>query len=345
MPSNFSSAYFAGNKLLRASWLRGSNAFLNAALTSDAARIILLDHGNPLVHKSNERRKQLFLAKWADIRSAVLACVNEPAHGVFGCESYGLQMSDKSTNTKKWLTGTSGIVSPLLSLAFLGVDETQPHFTMSANPNTHIPAGTPYFALSLSHRPPNIESPTPCEVLRDTLLKRYDVLDMRFAVAFGSLTQDEASILGPARSLLDWNERYKFCPACGSELYSAWSGHKRICSSLLSTLAKPSMFVRLSSQVPAHECISWTSMQNYTYPRTDPVVLVGVVNATNDKILLGRKKGWPNGFYSCIAYVHTTYHSGFVEQGETIEDAARREAMEETGLDIGHVTYQWCVTK
>ena len=105
------------------------------------------------------------------------------------------------------------------------------------------------------------------------------------------------------------------------------------------------MFVRLSSQVPAHECISWTSMQNYTYPRTDPVVLVGVVNATNDKILLGRKKGWPNGFYSCIAYVHKTYHSGFVEQGETIEDAARREAMEETGLDIGHVTYQWCVTK
>ena len=121
MPSNFSSAYFAGNKLLRASWLRGSNAFLNAALTSDAARIILLDHGNPLVHKSNERRKQLFLAKWADIRSAVLACVNEPAHGVFGCESYGLQMSDKSTNTKKWLTGTSGIVSPLLSLSLIHI--------------------------------------------------------------------------------------------------------------------------------------------------------------------------------------------------------------------------------
>lgn len=65
------------------------------------------------------------------------------------------------------------------------------------------------------------------------------------------------------------------------------------------------------------------------FPRTDPVVIMLITRG--NKTLLGRSPGWPDGMYSCLA--------GFVEPGETIEAAVRREVMEETGVHVGPVRY------
>jgi NADH pyrophosphatase NudC (nudix superfamily) len=67
------------------------------------------------------------------------------------------------------------------------------------------------------------------------------------------------------------------------------------------------------------------------YPRTDPVVIMAVLDPTREKILLGRQKIWPKKFYSCLA--------GFIESGETIEEAVRREVYEEAGIEVGEVYY------
>lgn len=67
------------------------------------------------------------------------------------------------------------------------------------------------------------------------------------------------------------------------------------------------------------------------YPRTDPTVIMAIVSPDGEGILLGRQKKWPKGFYSCLA--------GFLEPGESLEEAVRREIHEESGVGVGKVTY------
>lgn len=279
-------------RLDRVSWLRGSNAFLNAALTSDAARILLLDRGNPLVHKTEARRKQVWFASWSEVQSAILASVDRPEYGVFGPEPYNLRMREGSPQ-KVWLASTQGLISPLLSLAFLGIETGEDRPVFPAEPGLHVPRGTPYFVLSLTASPQHTRAWS----------ESYDVLDMRMAVAFGSLAPQDTAIVGMARSLIDWNERRRHCPSCGSKQYSALSGHKRVCGTALVMHAHPCTMLEIVGRVPSQECMAWRSLHNYTYPRTDPVVLVGIV--CDDKFLLARKRGWPKGYYSCIAYVYS----------------------------------------
>ena len=117
------------------------------------------------------------------------------------------------------------------------------------------------------------------------------------------LPGDEASILAYARAMVIWHQNHRHCGRCGAAAAMTESGHSRTCTN--------------------------PSCANRTFPRTDPVVITLITH--DDKCLLGRQAVWPAGMYSCVA--------GFVEPGETLENAVRREAAEETGLVIGDVRY------
>jgi NAD+ diphosphatase len=86
-------------------------------------------------------------------------------------------------------------------------------------------------------------------------------------------------------------------------------------------------------------CISHTKVENYSYPRLDPVVITLVEHPSRDMILVGRNKNWPVSRYSILNRYSLV--AGFMEPGETLEEAAIREVYEETGIecDAGHVTY------
>ena len=111
------------------------------------------------------------------------------------------------------------------------------------------------------------------------------------------------SLLGRGKMLLEWNGRRHFCSCCGHE-----------------TLIERGGYVR--------KCMNETCGAEH-FPRTDPVVIMLVTQG--DKCLLGRGVGWPEGNYSALA--------GFMEPGETIEEATRREVLEEAGIKVGDVTY------
>ncbi|OCT98552.1 NAD-capped RNA hydrolase NUDT12 isoform X1 [Xenopus laevis] len=132
--------------------------------------------------------------------------------------------------------------------------------------------------------------------------------------AFLQLSPKEAGILAQARSVLAWHNRYKFCPTCGSATIIEEGGYKRTC---------------LKSGCP-----SLQGIHNTSYPRVDPVVIMLVIHPDGSHCLLGRKKRFPVGMFSCLA--------GFIEPGETIEDAVRREVEEESGVKVGHVQYVSC---
>ncbi|KAI8614702.1 NUDIX hydrolase domain-like protein [Chytriomyces sp. MP71] len=119
----------------------------------------------------------------------------------------------------------------------------------------------------------------------------------------------ESNLLAQANSILDWHARFRFCPLCGTPTHPINAGYKRQCGS------------------PKDACKSHSSVQSSCFPRTDPVAIVLVVSPDGERVLLGRQKVWPKGMYSCVA--------GFMEPGETIESAARREVKEETGVVVG----------
>jgi NAD+ diphosphatase len=115
------------------------------------------------------------------------------------------------------------------------------------------------------------------------------------------LPAEEAALAAYAGSLLAWHRRHRFCANCGKPTRHADGGHERRCESC-----------------DAHH-----------FPRTDPVVIVRVVDG--DRLLLGRQAGWPEGRFSVLA--------GFVEPGETLEEAVRREVREESSVEVGEVGY------
>lgn len=117
----------------------------------------------------------------------------------------------------------------------------------------------------------------------------------------GDLPPDEAGLLAYARALNLWRANHRYCSRCGSPTRAARAGHMRQCIAC------------------GHE----------SFPRLDPAIIV-LVHA-GDAALLGRQASWAPGRYSTIA--------GFVEPGESLEDAVRREVHEETGIAPGEITY------
>lgn len=128
--------------------------------------------------------------------------------------------------------------------------------------------------------------------------------DMRFAELRAIMTRLDArnaELAATAKAVLGWHESHRFCSRCGSRSRIAVAGWQRICP-----------------DCGAHH-----------FPRTDPVVIMLIVEG-ND-VLLGRSPGWPEGMYSLLA--------GFVEPGESLEAAVRREVFEETAVTVGQVDY------
>jgi NAD+ diphosphatase len=123
--------------------------------------------------------------------------------------------------------------------------------------------------------------------------------DLRAAVAL--LPISDAAIAAHARTLVDWHARHRHCAACGGHTRSVLGGANRVC----------------------FDC------QADHFPRTDPVAIAVVVRG--DQCLLGRGPGWPAQMFSALA--------GFVEAGESLEDAVRREVLEESGVRVGRVDY------
>jgi|TARA_R100000501_G_scaffold5804_1_gene12837 NAD+ diphosphatase len=120
-----------------------------------------------------------------------------------------------------------------------------------------------------------------------------------------TLPADQAAIVAHGRSLIDWHQRHGFCANCGAPTNIAKAGYARACA-------------RDRGGCGAEH-----------FPRTDPVVIMLAIDG--DKCLLGRQPSFPARFMSALA--------GFVEPGESIEEAVRRELHEEAGIRTARVTY------
>ncbi len=115
------------------------------------------------------------------------------------------------------------------------------------------------------------------------------------------LTDADAGLLVQAQALAEWHRSHRFCPRCGGRLRIKHAGYVQHCD----------------------QC------GREQFPRTDPAVIMLV--SDGERALLGRQAVWPEGRFSTLA--------GFVDPGESLEDAVRREVMEEVGVEVGEVSY------
>jgi NAD+ diphosphatase len=129
-------------------------------------------------------------------------------------------------------------------------------------------------------------------------------VDVRMIV--GTLSPAEAATTGYGRGLLHWHRSQRFCGTCGAATESASGGHQRVCGN--------------------------EACGRVHFPKIEPAVIMTVQTEREPKrILLGHHRGSSAGRYSALA--------GFVEIGESLEDAVRREVAEETGVRVGEVSY------
>ena len=143
----------------------------------------------------------------------------------------------------------------------------------------------------------------PVKAEQEALGHQFKVLDSRAVYREGHLTGELLGEFAQAASLVAWNASTRFCGRCGAPMESQSGGYRRAC----------------------------TACGHLAFPRTDPVVIMLAVDRARDLCLLARGPHFAAGMYSCLA--------GFVEPGETIEDAVRRETLEESGIRIGRVRY------
>ena len=127
------------------------------------------------------------------------------------------------------------------------------------------------------------------------------VTDLRSIAVQGLVEADHLPPIAEAKAVLHWHARHRFCPACGKPTNPVHGGWRRDCA----------------------------ACDTQHFPRTDPVAIMLTVDG--DNCLLGRSPRFAATMWSCLA--------GFVEPGESIEDAVRRETREEAGIVCGRVVY------
>lgn len=163
----------------------------------------------------------------------------------------------------------------------------------------------PLFAYDISDWAPE-DLPDTLGAFTDPSQQRHP--DLPSDLYFGELRQvmaqlspQDAELAATAKAILGWHQSHGFCAKCGAKTNVAMDGWQRDCP----------------------KC------STHHFPRTDPVVIMLITHGNN--VLIGRSPGWPEGMYSLLA--------GFVEPGETIEAAVRREVLEESNIQVGRVEY------
>ncbi|KAK2869687.1 hypothetical protein FQN49_003119 [Arthroderma sp. PD_2] len=209
-------------------------------------------------------------------------------------------------------------------VVFLGLNESQTENGFSYKTYQ----GHPYFALDI----------TPSGALEEKSKHILEAMESKGLIfnkarVLTSLSSDDAAIYAQARHTIDWNVRNAFCGTCGHPTISVNAGSKRACPPTDLKLLQNGSSTD-SSRPPCH---TRNTISNLSFPRTDPTVIVAVVSHDGKKVLLGRQKRFPPCWYSTLA--------GFIEPGESVEDAVRREVWEESGVVVSrviiHSTQPW----
>ncbi|KAJ9612477.1 NADH pyrophosphatase [Cladophialophora chaetospira] len=272
-------AYFSNGPVARLSFIRLNNELLDKASTHSGAKYLTFEELNPLRTPDGK----LAFSTYDDVAAAL---------GRPYAKDEKMQIAEFSPDK----------YHP--NLIFLGLD-LEGRSGESVQLGQY--SGVPYFALDIT--------PKHYEAFRMAQTEA----GLQYAPTRIELTLDhpQSAIYSHARSLLDWNNRNRYCSSCGGRTLSVHGGAKVVCPPADNGVLRQ------------RACPTRIGLHNQAFPRTDPTAVIAPLSADAKRVLLGRGKRWPGNYFSCL--------SGFIEPGESIETATRREAYEETGVRIDRV--------
>ena len=300
-----------GSPLNRLSWLRPSQAFLNAVVASPATRWIVFKNGTPLLARNpNTEKRTLALLTTNDVK---------PLLGLDPFFGQGQNPGESSTSTEEMpVLEAARLHGP--RVVFLGLEERDPT-TASALPSSDFKEpevavanidGTPYFSVDVA----DVEEGQVNEVIQNSELLTTTDVELAFTdprAAMGALDLFSAAMFASARSMVDWNDRNRACRTsflpvdhpdslvrCSSAPLVAL--HLTLSGQVGSFHAPPYCHGPITrARSPVHQGWSeanlWKQtltklgrrgLHNFCHPRTDPVVIMLVMNDAGDKIILGR---------------------------------------------------------
>jgi len=275
-------AYFSNGPITRLSFMRMNHELLDKASSHPTAKYLTFEELNPLRNSDGK----LAFSSYEDVPAAL----GRP------------YAKDEKTQIAAF---DPDEFHP--TLVFLGLDLEDKSASSTRNGQFGQYSGVPYFALDVTSN-------------RYTAFKEsLKASGLEYKPIRVDLTLDPAqsAIYSHARSLIDWNNRNRFCSSCGGRTLSVHGGAKVVCPPV-------------DRGVPRQRaCPTRIGLHNQAFPRTDPTAVIAPISADAKRVLLGRGKRWPANYFSCL--------SGFIEPGESIETASRREAYEETGVHIDRV--------
>ncbi|WP_321830919.1 NAD(+) diphosphatase [Thalassovita sp.] len=218
----------------------------------------------------------------------------------------GLLADPRSTIVALW-RGKPLIAEPdtLAQLVRLPLDHPVLELAKGAPIFLGIEDTGPVFAQDISAWHPEALDDATLNAFTDPSRQQHPLLPeaqfVELRMVMNALSPRDAELVATARALFNWHRSHRFCAQCGQPSDLAMAGWQRNCGKCGAS----------------------------HFPRTDPVVIMLITRG--NQVLMGRSPGWPEGMYSLLA--------GFVEPGETIEAAVRREVWEEAGITVGAVDY------
>lgn len=313
--------YFAGSPLNRLGFLRSDHSFLSQALRHPSTNFLLCNELQPLVRTAKANQSQWPKLHWVKYNMI---------KGIVGEDPYA--------QTEDEIISAFDSAKQVPQIIFLGIDEKDKQGLSYQGKNLY--SGAPYFAVDV----------TPKGTLATAASSLISAAQSEVGLEFAQgrvmdLEAPDAAIYAEARQLLDWNARNPFCAQCGHPTMSTNGGFKRTCPPRDASLRGKNVGTALptnettQSADPSERppCATRKGVSNLSFPRTDPTVIMAIINSSSTAILLGRGKRFPPHWYSTLA--------GFCEPAESIEEAVRREVYEEAGVHVGrviiHSTQPW----
>jgi NAD+ diphosphatase len=222
-----------------------------------------------------------------------------------GINRFCLERNDKTWLTEAFHNENCRII-PVYNLEVLCDTSHRPKAVYLASRNLIEPLDSidSMIFLGIYEQIPYFAAAITSEKLAQDLGKQMNAGFRNLRAVLSLLDYRDSQILTLARFMSYWHVRNRYCGKCGSRTTRSEAGHVRICRN--------------------NEC------KEHYFPSMDPAIIVLI--SSGARCLLGRKKEWPEGMYSTLA--------GFVEPGETAEEAVIREVREESGISVDQVEYQ-----
>lgn len=309
--------YFGKEVLNRVSFLRERHDFVDAAISHPSSRFIFFKDTEPLVVKTWSK-KLVILSNGNDILNGS----ENISKGIQNLESWNKAIKQWSDDNKNHNHALRDNEQP--TILFLGLQDGSVGLDISTESNylnfqDGKYSGIPFFAVDLSRSPKLTNDIVEFIRENDNTIEESSIFFSTSRKHHLGFTGFEASLFSHGKMFIDWLDRNRFCPGCGSKVIPIHAGGKLHCTN-------DNIVGKKDNGKDKYDCpVKNASVSNVSFPRTDAVIITAITDPERTKILLSLNKRHKIAkMYSCT--------SGFMEPSETVEVATKREIWEETGV-------------